>query len=290
MDRGRERCPCILMEAGQCYTCTMSRIGKCSCNGSWQGTCPYNEFVQNGSKPVDGSNFFEAAVEGVTEYSDMLKVVRLKVSTGFAQKCREPGSYIMVKSLEYKVPLSVLRTAVKGGAGESFVELAIQPAGPKTKKLFMPGKACWEIGGPLCAGLTNVEKLDFSRPVSVIGKGTAITPYINIGERLSGEIFVDDEKLGRGFLEKYLGDREYTKISLATELEKAAEIIDRSDQIIFLASPYYTEKILEMRPERKSDIITANHANICCGLGICGACSYTDKDGVTVRRCKITER
>ena len=42
VDRGSARCPCALMEAGQCYTCTMSRKGKCDCSVDWQGVCPYN--------------------------------------------------------------------------------------------------------------------------------------------------------------------------------------------------------------------------------------------------------
>ena len=52
VDRGSLRCPCTLMEAGQCYTCTMSREGKCDCSESWQGVCPYNEFLQRGCETV----------------------------------------------------------------------------------------------------------------------------------------------------------------------------------------------------------------------------------------------
>jgi hypothetical protein len=103
-------------------------------------------------------------------------------------------------------------------------------------------------------------------------------------------VYVDGDKLTDNFLERYLKGTDWRKISLQKDLEKVLAEVDGAKQVMFLASPYYAEKILKMRPERKSDIIIPNHANICCGVGICGACSYTDEDGVTVRRCKITER
>ncbi|MBQ4649618.1 MAG: hypothetical protein IJB73_02830 [Firmicutes bacterium] len=290
VDRGSSRCPCALMEAGQCYICTMSRTGHCSCGQHWQGVCPYNEFLQNGGRPAADLKEVEAPVLEVADYSRQLKVVRLQVPAGFAQKCQAAGSYIMVTSLGYKVPLSVLRSEVFCENGSGFIELAVQPAGPKTMELFRPGGDCWTVSGPFAAGLLNIEKLDFGKPVLVIGKGTAAAPFINIRSRLNGAVYIDSDKLTDAFLETYMGDREYEKISLQHNLEKLLPVIDRCPQIMFLASPYYTEKILQMRPERKSDIIIPNHANICCGVGICGACSYTDEDGVTVRRCKITER
>lgn len=295
VDKGGEKCPCVLMEAGQCYICTMSRTGRCSCGQQWKGLCPYNEFVQNGGKPSEALKEFAAPVLKITDYSEHLKVVRLKVPAGFAQKCQSAGSYIMVNSLGYKVPLSVLCSTVFSGEGgsEGYIELAIQPAGPKTLELFRPDNECWIISGPFAAGLVNVESLDYTKPVLVVAKGTAAAPYINIRSRIEGRIFVDTDKLTDGFIEEYLGDKLYKKVSLQNDMEKIMKEIDTAgpaEQIMFLASPYYTEKILQMRPGRINDIIIPNHANICCGVGICGACSYTDKDGVTVRRCKITER
>ena len=295
VDKGTGRCPCALMKAGQCYICTMSRTGRCACGHRWQGVCPYNEFLQNGGRPAGTLKEFEAPVLKTVDYSEQLKVVRLQVPAGFAQKCRAAGSYIMVNSLEYKIPLSVLRSTVFTGesSSEGYIELAIQPAGPKTLELFRPGSAYWIISGPFAAGLVNVEKLDYARPVLVVGKGTALAPYTNISSRLEGRVFVDTDKLTDGFVEEYLVGKVYKKVSLQTDMDFLLKEIDDASpatQLMFLASPYYTEKIFEMRPELKSDIIVPNHANICCGVGICGACSYTDKDGVTVRRCKITER
>ena len=180
----------------------------------------------------------------------------------------------------------------------------MQPAGPKTKELLKscldrgeqnPGKlSClWKISGPFEAGLLNRERLREGEPLTVITKGTAIAPFINIKEGfLKGmkvKLLVDDDKLTEDFLADYLADCSWEKVSLTEDEEKILAAIDGADQVMLLASPYYTERFLGMRPERKGDIITANHANMCCGAGICGACSYTDKDGVTVRRCRCID-
>ena len=129
--------------------------------------------------------------------------------------------------------------------------------------------------------------------MAVIAKGTAIAPFINMRvgvlSQTQVKLLVDDDKLTEDFLADYLCDCLWEKVSLAENEEKALAAIDGAAWVMLLASPYYTERILGMRPERKNDIITANHANMCCGAGICGACSYTDKDGVTVRRCRCID-
>ena len=304
VDRGSARCPCALMEAGQCYTCTMSRKGKCDCSVDWQGVCPYNEFLQGGSVPAIKGGLpeeFAAEVLEIRKYSEQLAVVRLGVDRGFARRCSLPGSFVMASVLGCRVPLSVLRT---GWGPGGWIEIAVQPAGPKTKELLKscldrgeqnPGKlSClWKISGPFEAGLLNRERLREGEPLTVITKGTAIAPFINIKEGfLKGmkvKLLVDDDKLTEDFLADYLADCSWEKVSLTEDEEKILAAIDGADQVMLLASPYYTERFLGMRPERKGDIITANHANMCCGAGICGACSYTDKDGVTVRRCKCID-
>ena len=139
----------------------------------------------------------------------------------------------------------------------------------------------------------NRERLNRTEPLTVIAKGTAIAPFINMKESfLQGtqiKLLVDDDKLTEDFLADYLADCSWEKVSLAEDEDKILAAIDEAIQVMLLTSPYYTERFLGMRPERKNDIITANHANMCCGAGICGACSYTDKDGVTVRRCRCID-
>ncbi|MBR6585483.1 MAG: zinc-binding dehydrogenase [Firmicutes bacterium] len=79
--------------------CTMSRTGKCGCGAEWEGACPYTEYVFNGLKTDGLLRPFRARVSEIVCYSEQLKVVRLAVPAGFAQRCRVPGSYVLVESL-----------------------------------------------------------------------------------------------------------------------------------------------------------------------------------------------
>jgi len=53
-----------------------------------------------------------------------------------------------------------------------------------------------------------------------------------------------------------------------------------------MVSPYFLGRLTELLDIDKREIIAPNHVNMCCGEGICGACSHTDAQGVTVRGCK----
>ena len=308
-DRGGMRCPCGLMKAGQCYVCTLSRTGKCDCSADWQGVCPYNEYLQGAENPADGPGIpteLNVRISGIKNYSKQLSVVRLTVSRGLAWRCHRAGSFITASALGCRTPLSVLRTGFCYGKCEcekestagGWIEIALQPAGPKTKELIRLaeqtgscGNKSWKISGPFEAGLLNKERLNMEEPMTVIAKGTAIAPFLNIMESMDEDkkmkirLLIDADKLTEDFLEEYLRDS-WERVSLAEDTEKIISAIDDSSQIMLLASPYFTEKYSGLRPERKGDIITANHANMCCGAGICGACSFTDADGITVRRCK----
>ena len=99
-------------------------------------------------------------------------------------------------------------------------------------------------------------------------------------------------------------------------MERAAVLIAESRQTLFLASPYYAaqakkaflksaafdgaarvqhstcglkDREVAISQARNRCLLLPNHANICCGIGICGACSETDGDGVTVRKCKCAQ-
>ena len=434
VDVGTEKCPCILMEAGQCYTCRMCRDGVCACGESWRGSCPYTTWLQQGGCAQEAPRVSEALILSVREYDSHLSVVTLSVPRGLAQRCRTLGAYIIVESLGWQIPLSVLRSTYAAGtashttpaaastagtapagsastdiqsasiktdtdlipasafppaidaAGGGQIEIAIQPIGPKSRALLQDLTAPWRIRGPFYGGLTALGRgvLHPADPLLVIAKGTAIAPLINILERfcqagtqdissacqaqdaaaasqaeaaatdaqlstvgtasaapaLSGaqagrtaaaekkqrlasglRLLIDTDKLTADFLTDYLRAQDgqlipWQPIRLASEMERAAVLIAESRQTLFLASPYYAAQAkkaflksaafdgaacvqdstcgLKDREDaisqaRNRCLLLPNHANICCGIGICGACSETDGDGVTVRKCKCAQ-
>ena len=414
VDVGTEKCPCILMEAGQCFSCRMCRDGVCACGESWRGSCPYTTWLQQGGCTQDAPRVSEASILAVREYAPHLSVVTLSVPRGLAQRCRTLGTYIIVESLGWHIPLSVLRstyaaatashttpaaastagTAPAGSAstdiqsasiktdtdlipasafpsaidaaGGGQIEIAIQPIGPKSRALLQDLTAPWRIRGPFYGGLTALGRgaLHPADPLLVIAKGTAIAPLINILERvclagtrdidaqlstvgtasaapaLSGaqaaraaaaekkqrltsglRLLIDADKLTADFLTDYLKTQDgqpipWQPIRLASEMDRAAVLIAESRQTLFLASPYYAaqakkaflksaafdgaarvqhstcglkDREVAISQARNRCLLLPNHANICCGIGICGACSETDGDGVTVRKCKCAQ-
>lgn len=396
VDVGSEKCPCILMEAGQCYTCRMCRDGVCACGESWRGSCPYTTWLQQGGCAQEAPRVSEASILAVREYAPHLSVVTLSVPRGLAQRCRTLGAYIIVESLGWQIPLSVLRSTYTAGtashttpaaastagaapAGSAStsgsastdiqsasiktdidpipasafpsaidaadggqIEIAIQPIGPKSRALLQDLTAPWRIRGPFYGGLTALGSgvLHPADPLLVIAKGTAIAPFINMLERFCQagtqdistacqtqsltpglRLLIDADKLTADFLTDYLKTQEgqsipWQPIRLASEMERAAMLIAESRQTLFLASPYYAAQAkkaflksaafdgaarvqdstcgLKDREDAISQaqnrcLLLPNHANICCGIGICGACSETDGDGVTMRKCKCVQ-
>ena len=396
VDVGSEKCPCVLMEAGQCYTCRMCRDGVCACGESWRGSCPYTTWLQQGGCAQEAPRVSEASILAVREYAPHLSVVTLSVPRGLAQRCRTLGTYIIVESLGWQIPLSVLRSTYAAGtashttpaaastagaapagsastsgsastdiqsasiktdtdlipasafpsaidaAGGGQIEIAIQPIGPKSRALLQDLTAPWRIRGPFYGGLTALGSgvLHPADPLLVIAKGTAIAPFINMLERFCQagtqdistacqtqsltpglRLLIDADKLTADFLTDYLKTQEWQSIPwqpirLASEMERAAALIAESRQTLFLASPYYAAQAkkaflksaafdgaarvqhstcgLKDREDAISQaqnrcLLLPNHANICCGIGICGACSETDGDGVTMRKCKCVQ-
>lgn len=390
VDVGSEKCPCILMEVGQCYTCRMCRDGVCACGESWRGSCPYTTWLQQGGCAQEAPRVSEASILAVREYAPHLSVVTLSVPRGLAQRCRALGAYIIVESLGWQIPLSVLRSTYAAGTashttpaaastagaapagsastdiqsasiktdtdlipasafppvidatGGGQIEIAIQPIGPKSRALLQDLTTPWRIRGPFYGGLTALGSgvLHPADPLLVIAKGTAIAPFINMLERFcqagtqdistacqaqsltSGlRLLIDADKLTADFLTDYLKTQEgqsipWQPIRLASEMERAAALIAESRQTLFLASPYYAAQDkkaflksaafdgaahvqdsscgLKAREDaisqaRNRCLLLPNHANICCGIGICGACSETDGDGVTMRKCKCVQ-
>ncbi len=312
-DRGTEHCPCHLMEIRQCYTCGMTAKEKerCDCAESWKGICPYNEFIQRGRQRENFPAAREWKVRKRSDYEGQLTVIRLAVSKGMAQKCSRPGTYVMAETLGYQIPLSILRCRYDGG--EDWIEIGIQKIGPKSTALLDERKKVWKLRGPFYGGLENTELLENSisqetklsgqmtgrgesagQPFLVAAKGIAAAPFLNIREKIEKkwhcEILLDSSKLPETFVEEYFGKSGFRKIKMEKEWENVAEMLERrSGKCMLLASPYYTEKILHTQPELRGQIVIANHANICCSVGVCGSCSHTDASGITVRKCKCTE-
>lgn len=304
-DRGSQRCPCALMEAGQCYTCNMIKTGKCNCSPGWQGVCPYTEYKQRGEKTVEADKSRRFMIESRSDLSPDLTVVTLKVPFAYALKCKELGSFVIVESGEWMVPLSILQSITTCQGGDNYISFAIGVSGPKTINLV---KQCsvgtnWNLKGPYYNGIINSEKYDRTALSIVVGKGIAFMPFLNQKDKMGGSLanlYLDVHKLPPQFIQEYMPELDYEEVDLQKNIEQVSRKIKKDYEycltcmglkpnVLFMVSPYYVDKLLKSTMLPPEQVIYPNHSNMCCGIGLCGACSYTDGEGTTVRGCKCND-
>lgn len=285
IDVGMPHCPCSLAAFDQCITC--SRLaGEERCDCDWQGVCVYNEYLQNGNRINPQRRGRRCKILQKKWYSEDLAVVKMQVPSGFAQQASVPGSCVFVRGSNmdcvFDMPLSVMRADCQAGV----IELAIQVTGIKSGALLKENETV-EMRGVYHNGLTNVEKLMTRKPQKVlcITKGVGLAPAVNYcrwaGGKDSIDILVDLEKINRTFAEDVLKDCDIASIGYC-KLPLSVMNCDGYDAILLCASDYYQE---HMRlPVNRC--VLSNNATMCCGEGICGACTSMDSNGICRKQCK----
>lgn len=298
IDAGTENCPCYLALTDDCLTCSRLQGKDCQqCN--WQGVCIYNEFIQGNKTVNNPRKDFEADVLEVKSYDEDLLVMVIRVDRGFALKCNRPGIYVFIGNPElsayHKTPISILKSDVTKGE----IHLAVKIHSAKTKALLGLEKVT--IRGPYKTGL--IGDLTPVKRALVLSKGIGIAPGIHYTDcQVVGcivDFMIDLEKINQSLLDSYLEGEWFEKriekieyISFAGEhaFEKVKEkiIAGSYDSVLILASDYFVETLSEMigTISPNINIIHSNNANMCCGEGVCGACTCVDKDGNVVKRCK----
>jgi len=180
--------------------------------------------------------------------------------------------------------------------GEGSVHLAFYVAGVKTLELERSCRKGKNIAvqGPFYNGLVNSEAFAFGKPTMVVAKGLAAMPFINQKERLAQnleKVYLDNEKLTESFLEDCFSGIDYERIKLQENWSKLQTAIgtfeEKEGNLLIMASPYYTDLVAQIATKV---FIYPNHSNMCCGMGMCGSCSHTDKKGITVRGCKCNNK
>ncbi len=295
-DAGTENCPCRLAEYGKCIVC--SRLnGSETCNCDWQGTCIYNEYLQN-NRCINGQRASALyKTEKVTWYEKDLVVMRLAVPRGFAEAAALPGSFVFVRDPSdehfYNMPVSVMRACHE----EGFVELAVKITGPKTQSMVRSlngGKGQLEMRGVYRNGLLGVEKLtehvSGGKRVLCIAKGLGIAPLVNYARWAEGrdriDFIIDTEKITDPFVDYCMEGCCIRSVKYdRLPLDMTWELQDKYDVIVLSASDFYQQNIYI--PDSKK-ILSNNHL-MCCGEGICGACIFVDKSGQTHRMCKCAK-
>lgn len=295
IDAGREGCPCALAEYGKCLVCSKLSGGSCEdCN--WQGSCIYTLYQQNGRKLVKARQDKTYEIAEIKQYGENFKVFVLKADKGFCQKAQTAGAYVFVRASEseewYGMPVSVLKAEPE----KERLHLGISSCGPKSGSLLTAEKTLC-VRGVYYNALSGMGGLDAEPEGSLIyAKGIAMAPLRNFldgGTRYSQwlknmNLYVDIDKVGFDFFKDYFGDLPVSSIHVkdfAGDGLCSMEEMGTNEKInVFsLTSPYYADKV-EASAGKK--IVRPTKGNMCCGEGVCGACTYDDETGKTIHRCK----
>ena len=307
IDAGREGCPCTLAESGNCLVCSRLRGGTCD-DCTWQGTCIFALYEQNGRRIVRERQNRLLPIKEVRAYGPNLKVFVLEADKGFCQKARTVGAFVFVKTAEdhdwFGAPVSVLKAEPEKG----LLHLAICACGPKTNRILQETKNL-SIRGIYYNALSGQGSLlTDPEETFVFAKGVAIAPlrnYLDGGSRYSRQLanlhlFADLDKTGMDFFLDYFGDlaagtiqvRDFAREGLCSleqldHLETQCQSRARVN-VLALTSPYYAGHIQRAVGKNKT-ILRPTEGNMCCGEGICGACTEVDAYGRTIRNCKAAK-
>jgi NAD(P)H-flavin reductase len=231
------------------------------------------------------------------------------VGKGFALKASKPGSYVFVKAHKdpafYNVPISVMKSDIENGA----LHLAIKTISAKTKLLAKEEKEL-TLRGIYRNGILNIRSVIGERgraekesKILLITKGVGFAPAVLLSEWAGShakiDFFIDAGKIGNEIVLDYTpkeagGTVRETDLREIFESEaernKLKESIESAnyDAVLVLTSDYYIKKmrdlVAEIKPPPK--FACGNNFQICCGEGICGACSRVNPDGITFKMCK----
>ena len=311
IDAGTENCPCYLALTGDCLLCSRLQ-GKDCCDCSWKGVCIYNEFRQSGERVNHPRMEFPAQIMSKKQYRDDLTVFIVKVGTGFALKASQAGSCVFLRAPEmpefYNFPISVIKADPDRGE----IHLAIRRWAAKTKCL-------WEetsnliIKGVYRNGILGLQRLRKKRhsgkKTLILARGIGFAPAVLLADEClkgsSVDLFLDLNKIGRSLVETYLPIQEneqgkfgwkggnvhflsFEEEAVWTAIKNEAASGRTYDKIAVLTSDYYQESMRETEKTAASGIVFAyaNNHRLCCGEGVCGACTVMGENGEVLRLCK----
>ncbi|MBR2002444.1 MAG: hypothetical protein IJ994_09060 [Firmicutes bacterium] len=301
VDVGSEYCPCSLALTGDCLIC--SRLqgevdeDTSTCDCGWEGSCPYTILTQNGGKPAGRREERSAVLLERKDYGQEISVLIFDVGSGFAQKASIPGSFVFLRrnavedgawdhAGSYDMPVSVMKADETAGT----IHLAIRREGPKSKMLLNRISIMddYAIRGPYYSGLLGAERLRSAniqgKRILFLTKGIGAAPAILAMDRLLTmnvpmRWLADETKIDGRLLEEY-GE--------AVKLEPMILDDQLYDIVVISGSPFFVESMgREMRKRLpEAELVISNNATMCCGEGICGACTEVTEDGQVIRRCK----
>ena len=298
VDAGSENCPCYLALTNDCMTCTrLKGLDYCDCR--WAGVCIYNEFIWNGKQVKNPREDILAKIVNRDEYNNEVVVFTLKAGKYLTQRFEYPGTYIFVRNPEdqamYDVPVSIMDT----DTGEGNIHFAIKTISAKTKRIVEAEEELI-IRGPYRNGLLGLKNLKeaMEGKMLVLAKSMGIAPAVKLIKYFDGnceiDLAADLNRMKGNFAKDFLSDCQVNTWNMnfkdLKDLDIIKELVKKKnyEKIAIFASDKYIimfDKLLKSIDYNK-EYATVNNFNMCCGEGVCGACSLKTQDGKAIKMCK----
>jgi dihydroorotate dehydrogenase electron transfer subunit len=304
IDAGTEYCPCHLAETGDCLICSqLSGKTFCDCI-NWKGVCIYQEYKWNGEKAKKGRKSYSCKITKKENVEKNVIVFSILAPHELVKNLTHPGSYVFLRSGKtsqfYDVPISIMDIDTE----ENLLIVAIEIKGIKTKciNLLNEGDSIL-VRGPYWngdLGLRNIYKSKEGTSV-IIARGIGQAPMIPVLKKLYSNgnkiiVIMDKANYKNIFIQKYLELCNCTVINCNTLQsgaisEELKSILDRlfeneNINLVHCSGPdILNYKALEYLGS-KVDFSCCNNAKMCCGEGVCGACSTRFKGHRVKKLCK----
>lgn len=306
-DYGSRFCPCILAVTGGCVVCSQVN-GKafCDCKASG-GICIKQELLRNGGKANPGRLTYECEVISVIHY-DGLVFLRVKVPISLEREVKRPGGFVFVRRKDaaswYDVPISVQFEEMMVGS----IGMTLLFRGVKTNQFMDLAEGdTLLLRGPFNNGLLGLQHLEAqqSSRCLILTKGIGLLPSVSAVRYLQSrhnetELYVDEGNFSPSILKFQLDlfELPFKPLTLLDddgELSTPAKhvirrfVADGGSLIHVGASEYVIHQVaayLHYIGNRHVKLSACNNARMCCGEGVCGACTETTADKRVIHHCK----
>ncbi|MCM0648977.1 sulfide/dihydroorotate dehydrogenase-like FAD/NAD-binding protein [Clostridium swellfunianum] len=305
IDAGTEYCPCHLAETGDCLTCSQLN-GKTFCDCiNWKGVCIYQEYIWNSGKAKQGRKIYSCKVAKKETVEKNIIVISISAPHELVKNLVHPGSYVFLRTPKtsqfYDVPISIMETNVD----DNLLTVAIEVKGPKTKSInLLKENDVILVRGPYWNGDLGLRNIYRSREGTsvIIARGIGMAPMVPVMKKLYSNgnniiVVLDKANYKNIFINKYLELCNCTVINCNTlqngviseELKNILNNLFENEKInlIHCSGPdILNYKVLEYIGD-KVDFSCCNNAKMCCGEGVCGACSTRFKGHKVKKLCKV---
>lgn len=306
IDAGTEYCPCKLAENGQCLICSQCQ-GKVFCDClNWKGVCIYQELYNNSNKAKEGRKTYNCIVTNVIDYSNKLLIIKFKAPHKVVLDLVKPGSFIFIRTDEinyFDIPISIMNSDMEN----DIITIAIEIRGIKTNKLLdIKVNDNIVIRGPYWNGVFGIKNIlgQKNGKALILARGIGLAPMMPVIRKLIAQnnklkVIIDKNPFKMNFASEFLDQYDITisesslfeagKLSDHAKVRIKDSLKEEINYIHIAGADILTYSVINyLNDINRNDVSLSccNNFKMCCGEGICGACTSRFSGHRVKRFCK----